>query len=143
MLDEIKDRQLNPDCRIYTDGSVRSGRRGGWAFIIKFRRAEIVDSGHIRSGNINLLELEAAINALLAVPGRNQRVWLYTDSDFLVNCQHRNHAKWFTPAVLRFKKLCELHTVVIFLLQNKGQVEEHRRVHYLARRATQEVSDCV
>jgi ribonuclease HI len=69
---------------IYTDGSSKNGF-GSWAYIISRRGKCMVEkSGRIRRANSNVMEFQAAIEALNSVPV-NSKVTLFSDSRILVD----------------------------------------------------------
>lgn len=69
---------------IYTDGSSKDGW-GSWAYVI-CRNGKIVveKSGRIQKGASNIMELQAAIEALLALPEKSQ-LTLFSDSRILID----------------------------------------------------------
>jgi ribonuclease HI len=69
---------------IYTDGSSKAGM-GSWAYVICRRRNCIEEkSGRIRGATSNVMEFQAAIEALSAIPPKS-KVTLYSDSRILVD----------------------------------------------------------
>jgi ribonuclease HI len=75
-----------PDVTVYTDGAC-SGNPGpgGWAAIIADDGVERIVSGADPRTTNQRMELTAAIEGLLAIPGR-RRVHVYTDSAYVMNC---------------------------------------------------------
>jgi ribonuclease HI len=68
---------------IYTDGACHPNPGpGGWAALLMYGGTEKVLSGHADRTTNNRMELTAAVQALLALPGP-MKVVLYTDSTYL------------------------------------------------------------
>lgn len=76
--------QRSPELEIYTDGSSKDGI-GSWAFVIS-RKGKVLSekSGRMRRANSNAMELQAAIEALKAVP-QGSKINLFSDSRILVD----------------------------------------------------------
>ncbi|MDE2730489.1 MAG: ribonuclease HI [Bacteroidota bacterium] len=71
------------DVIIYTDGScLNNPGPGGWAAILKYGKHERVLSGHSSATTNNRMEMQAALEALIALK-EPCRVRLHTDSQYL------------------------------------------------------------
>lgn len=69
---------------IYTDGSSKDGL-GSWAYIISRHGKCIVEkSGNLRGANSNVMEFQAAIEALSFIPV-NSKITLFSDSRILID----------------------------------------------------------
>ena len=80
------------DLEIYTDGSCKGGalRYGGWAFIVvEDSKMIYYGAGGERNTTNQRMELRAIAEALAWVKenrGHNQRVAIYSDSAYAINC---------------------------------------------------------
>lgn len=69
---------------IYTDGSSKDGL-GSWSYVVSQSGKSIAEnSGCVRHGNSNVMEFQAAIEALSTAPA-NSKVKLFSDSRILVD----------------------------------------------------------
>ena len=72
-----------PHVRIYTDGSCEPNPgAGGWAALLLFEGKQVPISGAHPETTNSRMELTAAVEALMALPGPHQ-VDFYTDSEYL------------------------------------------------------------
>lgn len=93
------------DVTIYTDGAC-SGNPGpgGWAAILMYGEHRKEISGGEQSTTNNRMELTAAIEALKHLKG-TCRVFLHTDSAYMVNCfKQRWYANWEKNGWINSKK---------------------------------------
>lgn len=78
---------------IYTDGSVK-GVKGSWAFLFVDGESVIKESsGSARKVSSNQMELQAAIEALKALPAGTEAT-LFSDSRILVDTVTKDMAEW-------------------------------------------------
>ena len=88
LFSRTKNRILNKtigsrELQVYTDGSSKD-EVGSWAYLIVQNGKLIAEnSGRIRQGNSNVMEFQAAIEALSALP-ENSKARVYSDSSILV-----------------------------------------------------------
>ena len=82
---------------VYTDGSLkRIGKAtfGGWAFIVVRDGHEIFCTGANEMDTTNQrMELTAMVKALEYIKDNrepNERVIIYSDSAYIINCYHKN-----------------------------------------------------
>lgn len=96
---ERRSKEKIPTLDIYTDGSCKSLGKvscGGWAFIvIRNNNDEYFASGSEHTTTNQRMELTAVIKALeyaQSVRRRTERVVIYSDSAYLVNCYNQ---EWY------------------------------------------------
>lgn len=140
---------------IYTDGSCRWNKNGGWACILIDRlrdhRKELY--GFERNTTSNRMELMAAIQGLEALKA-SCVVSLYSDSQYLVNSIEKGWAyRWrsfdfvrhsfndnkpvLNPDLwARLLKLCDSHSVKFHWVKGHNGHVENERCDYLAGKAS-------
>jgi ribonuclease HI len=80
----LKFARKSPALEIYTDGSSKDGL-GSWAYVICLNGKCIIEnSGRSRRVNSNVMEFQAAIEALSDVP-ENSEITLFSDSRILID----------------------------------------------------------
>lgn len=84
---------------IYTDGSCISnpGGKGGWAFIASWQGKHLYRSGYSPKTTNNRMELTACLEGLKEikhrVPGCENKIMVYTDSQYVILCIEGYH-RW-------------------------------------------------
>jgi ribonuclease HI len=103
--------QTSPNLDIYTDGSSKNGF-GSWAFIISRNGQPIVErSGRVRRASSNVMEFQAAIEALGSLPA-NSKVTLFSDSRILVDAMKSGAGpRAYQDQMDTLMRLNEKHTI--------------------------------
>ncbi|MBI3629858.1 MAG: ribonuclease HI [Candidatus Rokubacteria bacterium] len=86
---------MAPEIVVYTDGACAGNPGpGGWAALILDAGQERTVSGAEPATTNQRMELTAALEGLIAIPGR-RRIRLVSDSTYVVNCfRDRWYARW-------------------------------------------------
>ena len=72
------------DVTIYTDGACDPNPgRGGWGAIVIEEGKETILKGHEQESTNNRMELTAALQAIKSVSGKDKKIVIFTDSQYL------------------------------------------------------------
>lgn len=77
---------------VYTDGSCRKNKRGGWAFVAIYGKKIVDRCGTIENATSNRCELLAVIQAVKFLG--NRKATIYSDSRYVVDNFLRNIGYW-------------------------------------------------
>lgn len=80
----------------YTDGSCfpNPNGHGGWAYLVKFGKMQLEDSGYLSDCTNNIAEMTAVLKLAQRVNPSRFRLCITTDSKYVQNCLTVWHLKW-------------------------------------------------
>ena len=95
--------------RIYTDGGCSGNQNdknlGGWGAVLEFGSAMKELYGSERNTTNNRMEMTALLEAFRAITKENQRILVFSDSSYLMDCFRKKwYVKWQQNNWLNYKK---------------------------------------